>query len=665
MSSPPPLARAHPSTSSVLPHREDAVISHVTVDGSAEATAAYFDYPEPEAFIHHLSAAPPSSPPTSRTSSVSSRRSWWKRPSIYWGIILSSIKMFTLVMQAAPGIEIFNRMACQVIRPDIRIEHVRYPAWRDDPPLIPSPPLPLPMPMPMPMMTLNFVTDELMISGGLGGMINPNQTQPPTKGQLCLKDPRVQETVASLLTVLSVITGTTTLLVSAWWGQRADLWGRTTVISVAAVATLINDVSVITCTYFSQLLPGKAYWWLIPGTVLVGILGGTSGAAAERAYLSDCAEPTSRAAVFAFQTGMAMGGIALAPIVGAQLVRLSGDLLSVFYLSFVVDLILLLLWFFVVPESLSYSTRASNQKQWEEDRRARLEAASQRTATTRLGRFVQMLRANPVIDLFKPLSVLFPTYKDEDDHSLGKNWNMTVLGATFFILCISSAATPFFMQLSQVLWGWGNEMVGYWLSVLGASRAIYLLFIFPPIIRYFKPKPAAIALEGPESQLHPNTTEASSSSNAAGVAPDAEVEVEVPKPPPVPSFDLLVSRISLGLDIIAWFFVGASQTPGHWLLSTAGLAIGSALVPTVMSLALALYPNGDGEAGKLFGAFSVLSSLGAEICGQVIFGTIFKTSVGVFPRLIIVVAGVALFVAFIMLFFIRLPKALGPVPGAA
>ncbi|KZV87001.1 MFS general substrate transporter [Exidia glandulosa HHB12029] len=665
MSSPPPLTRAHPSTSSVWPHRENAVVSHVTIDGSAEATTAYFDYPEPEAFIHHLSAAPPSSPPTSRTSSVSSRRSWWKHPSIYWGIVLSSIQMFTLAMQSAPSIEIFNRMACQVIRPDIRIEHVRYPAWRDDPPIIPSPPLPLPMPMPMPMMTLNFFTDDFMVSGGLGGMMNPNQTQSPTKGQLCLKDPRVQETVASLVTVLSVISGTLTLFVSAWWGQRADLWGRTTVISVSALATLIHDVSVITCTYFSQQLPGKAYWWFIPGTVLVGILGGmASGVAAERAYLSDCAEPTSRAAVFAFQAGMGMGGMAIAPIVGAQLVRLSGDLLSVYYLAFVVDLMLLALWFFAVPESLSYSTRASNQKQWEEDRRARLEAASQRTATTRLGRFAQLMRANPVIDLFKPLSVLFPAYKDEDDHSLGRDWNMTVLGATFLILSISSGAAPFLMQLSQVLWGWGNEMVGYWLSVLGASRAIYLLFIFPPVVRFFKPKPAAIALEGPESQLHSNATETSLPSNAE-VPSDAEVEMEVPKPPPVPSFDLLVARISLGLDVIAWCFVAASQTPGHWLLSTAGLAIGSALTPTVMSLALALYPNGDAEAGKLFGAFSVLTTLGAEICGQLIFGAIFKASVGVFPRLIVVVAAAALFVAFIMLFFIRLPKPLRPVPGVA
>lgn len=144
--------------------------------------------------------------------------------------------------------------------------------------------------------------------------------------------------------------------------------------------------------------------------------------------------------MFAFQTGMCMGGIAIAPIVGAQLVRLTGDLLSVYYLAFIVDLLLLALWFFVVPESLSYSTRASNQKQWEEDRRARLEAASQRTETTRLGRFVQLLRANPVIDLFKPLSVLFPAYKDEDDHSLGRDWNMTALGATFFILCMISVS---------------------------------------------------------------------------------------------------------------------------------------------------------------------------------------------------------------------------------
>ncbi|EJD44130.1 MFS general substrate transporter [Auricularia subglabra TFB-10046 SS5] len=605
---------------SALPHHADGV-PNVDAELAVDAAANYLDYPEREPFIRQLSRDNAGAS-LSRASSRK-RKPWWKRPSIYWVLPLGAFRQLCIIMGAAPQIEILTRMACQVHRPDLAIEHVRFPDWRDDPPPNTSvPPGPLPPIMPW---SAAHVAQGFVEVYGLGDIFTGgNSTKKPTRGALCAKDPEVQKGTAWVITIAGVLAGLTTTLTSAC------------------------DSNMILVTYFSAQLPGKAYWWIIPGTMFVGLLGGGYGGGALAAYLSDCTEPTNRAAVFAINAGIAMGGVALAPLIGAQLVRHSGDLLSPFYLSVLTNLIALLLWLFVVPESLPRDVRAANAKKLEEERERSLPDPGQGWGWVL--RWIQ-----PLIDLIRPLKAFIPHWRDEGDHSTGKDWNLTVLGIVYTIIAISTAAIAYFMQIAQNLWSWDNEMIGYWLSLIGLSRAVYLLVIFPVIIRLFKPKPHPVALEGPEDQLHPETAQPAPA--ASDPETETEVEEELPKSTATPSFDLVIIRVSLLADAAMYVCIFLSATPLQWMLGTMGLAMGGSLFPSLMSLALAVSPGGAAEAGSLFGGFQVLLSLGGEVCGQLVFGSLFRLTVAVFPRAIIIITAVVITAALVITFFIRLPKA--------
>ncbi|KZV91289.1 MFS general substrate transporter [Exidia glandulosa HHB12029] len=563
---------------SALPRHEDGALPQL--DDAADASVTHLDYPEPEPLVRQLR-----NDVTSTRTRLGRR---WKRPSVYWVLPLAALRLLVEAMQAAPIIEIFTRMACQVHRPDLGIGHVRYPDWRDDP-----------LPQPAPVTWFRVQTLPVI------DLTFDNSTTPPTRGDECAKDPVVQQAVASIITVLGTIAGLLTTVTAAWWGQRSDIWGRTFVLAVSTVASLARDGNIVLAAYFSPQLPGKSYWWLLPGTIVIGFLGGASGNAALQAYLADCTEPGTRAAIFAINTGISWGGVALAPLIGAALIRWSGDLLSVFYVSLVANAFVLIMFIFLVPESLTSRVREENKA--------------------------------------KRRSVFLPRRKD---NARGRDWNLSVVGAVYFLVSIGTGYALFLMQLGQRLWGWDSEMTGYWLSLIGICRAVYLLGAFPLIIRVFKPKRPAVALAGPETQLQrdsvTDTDSIASSDNAA-------------KETPVPWFDLTVTQVVLVIETIVYILVFFAATPKQWIISTMGIALGGSLSPSLMSLALAISPGGDKEVGSLFGAFSVLLSLGDDVIGQLITGALFTATVSKFPRAILIFSAVLHGLPFLLLFLIRLP----------
>ncbi|EJD44105.1 hypothetical protein AURDEDRAFT_166826 [Auricularia subglabra TFB-10046 SS5] len=581
MSLPPPKPPIHEGGR--RPHFADA----------AEVSSNRLDYPESESCVQRLQRA------IASPRDVLAR---WRRPSVYWVLPLAALRLLAEAMQAAPAVELFTRMACQVHRPDLGIEHVRFPGWRDgDDPLA------------------------------------------PTRGQLCAEDSAVQQATATIITVFGALAGVLTTATAGWWGQRSDLWGRTIVLAVTALASLVRDGNIILAVLFSGRLPGISYWWLLPGTILIGLLGGATGNAALQAYLSDCTAPGTRAAVFAVNTGLSWGGVAIAPILGAQLIKRTGDLLSVFYASLAANLVVFLMFILLVPESLAPEHRAENKRKSDESRGKRLA----RVAGTRC-RWTQVscwLRNSFVADLLRPLKVFIPTWRDADDRKAGRDWNFAVMGATYLLIAIGTGYALFLMQLGQILWGWDSEMTGYWLSLLGLCRAIYLLLLFPLIIRIFKPKTPGVKLEGPEGQL------VASSSTSSG---DSDIDTQ--KKPATPAFDLTLTQAVLAIETAVYVLVVLSRTPKEWTASTMGIALGGSLSPSLMSLALALSPGGSAEAGSLFGAFSVLLSLGDDVLGHLLSGTIFTLTVAIFPRAILLVSAALHGLAFALLFLIRLPS---------
>lgn len=85
-----------------------------------------------------------------------------------------------------------------------------------------------------------------------------------------------------------------------------------------------------------------------------------------------------------------------------------------------------------------------------------------------------------------------------------------------------------------------------------------------------------------------------------------------PSPSHTPRFDLNLARISLVLDIIAFSIMLLSSKGLLFVCGSFIQSLGSGYSPALQAFALEVYSRrgGKGEAGRLFGAFSVLSSVG-------------------------------------------------------
>ena len=211
---------------------------------------------------------------------------------------LAFLRMTTTSMQMPVYVDIITRMACSIHRPDIAVEFHVPGTGRG-----------------------LFDTYDLI-----------NFADTPSNHTLCARDPHVQRAVSS---VLASAPGSVPILrasltcsadsahVPDWHShhadrrlvgpgsspslhslslcccadspvaQKSDLWGRTRTLTVAVVALAARCVNIAVARPLclksnrSELnmifvarsitwLPGKAYWFLIPGSAILGILGGPS-----------------------------------------------------------------------------------------------------------------------------------------------------------------------------------------------------------------------------------------------------------------------------------------------------------------------------------------------------------------------------------------------------
>ncbi|OJA15917.1 hypothetical protein AZE42_11217 [Rhizopogon vesiculosus] len=86
-------------------------------------------------------------------------------------------------------------------------------------------------------------------------------------------------------------------------------------------------------------------------------------------------------------------------------------------------------------------------------------------------------------------------------------------------------------------------------------------------------------------------------------------------------------------------------------------SLGVGYSPAVQAFALEVYNRrgGKGEAGKLFGAISVMQALGAQILGPALYGFVYYKTVAIFPRAIFLLSAVLMMVALGLLALVRSP----------
>ncbi|OBZ69346.1 putative membrane protein C14C4.07 [Grifola frondosa] len=350
-----PRASRNHSTSSVpyLPQGpEDLIIPDAPIGEGAAELLQEFVHPhhhesEDTLIVDHGDDGP-GDEEEGQTSDAEWRQSlpWWKRPAPWW--FLAFVPFATIAMSAtvAPKIEIYTKLACEVHKPE-------YTIGRDA-------------------IEIGFST--LMSYATNSSTVFPLDDQ---SQRLC---------------VLGCVT-------TGWWGSLSDRYGRTTILGLSLIGTLVTDFNFIFVYKFSKMLPG-GYWFLVCGPIIEGFLGGMSAtSAAIHAYIADCTEPGSRSRVFSLFLGVVFTGMGLGPTLGGLLIRFSGNILSVFYGAAGIHVLYAILIWIFVPESLSPLSMTESRKRHVAD----IEAY--RRANTNGGAVVLLKK---VFGFLSPLNLFFP-----------------------------------------------------------------------------------------------------------------------------------------------------------------------------------------------------------------------------------------------------------------
>lgn len=155
--------------------------------------------------------------------------------------------------------------------------------------------------------------------------------------------------------------------------------------------------------------------------------------------------------------GLLYIGFALGPVIGGLLLRTTGQVLSVFFLSAAIHVAYVLFVWFVVPEPLTTEQMQNSIKKHEQRLYGLQHAHHNYRAATYVKRIFRFL---------SPLTILIPSRKD----STGRDWSLTLIalsyGLIYLILvrCLSSTLmktnAPFRRTLIMQYNTWPLLLVG-------------------------------------------------------------------------------------------------------------------------------------------------------------------------------------------------------------
>ncbi|KAF8843573.1 MFS general substrate transporter [Paxillus ammoniavirescens] len=571
------------------------------------------------------------------------RLPWWKRPSPYWIVFGIPIGSMGYSATFAPRVDMYTSLACRTLRPEYDQGVSLIYQWSHNEPVTHASDVPIPGGL---VDNNNTIVDPSFV-------LLPNSTSPleyiqkeSDTRQRCASDPVVQAVVARLSAVLTTTMGVLSCLTTGWWGSFSDRYGRRLVIVVSMFGLLVTDITYIITAFFVDVLPG-GYWFLLVGFFIEGLCGSTSaGVAANHAYLADTADPSTRSRYFSLSLGVMFAGVAIGPVVGGILIRLTGTTLSVFYLATVLHSLYILLAIFVLPESLTQAR----------GRAARLRHKKVNHADS--SRALRIFKG--ATNFLTPLVVLLP------EHILAGNplkrsrgdWSLSLIAVCYGLVTTIIGSLSYKFQYAAATFKWTPEITSYYVSSVGAVRALFLAALLPLIIKYLKPRPVQL----PSSPDEPLRGSIGLSPTHRSRSPQSDSGHRSPSPSHSPTFDLALARISLVLDFISFLVMAIATSGAVFTFGTAIGSFGSGFSPAVQALALEIYTKrggrGRGEAGKLFGALSVTQALGSHIIGPAFYGFVYFNTVATFPQAIMVVSVFTSFVVFVLLAFVRIPSGL-------
>ncbi|KAJ7098274.1 major facilitator superfamily domain-containing protein [Mycena epipterygia] len=548
---------------------------------------------------------------------------WWKRPAPWWLMVLVPFSSIVLASTVVPQVELYSSLACRVHQPVHQPDSPRAPVarvdthslFRNDPSNFPP-------------------SFNIAMNDGIENTETAFFKSDSLETSPCSSNPVVQATVAKFNTIITTLTGILTFVTVGWWGSFSDRHGRKRMMGIAVIGQLISSLTILFVAKYVEQIPG-GYWLLVVDAAFTGLLGGTTAeTAATYAYLADVSTPETRSRIFSIVVGFTLAGIGIGPLLGSIMIRMTHNILSVFYMAATFRIIQTCFVWFLLPESLTTAQMHSASLIHRENVPS--------NDTPRLLLWLQRL-----FFFLKPLAVLLPEKISPENSRKGarRDWNLPILALAYGLMLLAISSLIDQLLYALMTFKWDSEWLGYCLSSIGATRAIYLTLILPFVIKFAK---NAQTGAGPRSE----SSESEPLLEAAPVAASPKAHASV--------VDLALARFSMLVDIATWAVLPFAPTGIIFILVIMVGALGAGLVPAINSVALEIYSRrveksgAIVESGKLFGALSVLQSVFSSILGPPTYGLIYAATVATFPRTIFFVALGNGIVAFALLGCVRL-----------
>ena len=421
------------------------------------------------------------------------------------------------------------------------------------------------------------------------------------------KIPEVSARTTKFLLYGTLISGILAAIVSPKFGALSDQYGRLRLLCLGTLGIVLQEIVVICVATWPDKLSVN---WVLLGFMFDGLGGSFIAAMAiSYAYASDCTSPQTRSVVFAWYQSALFGGIALGPILGGYIVKLTGKILNVFYTALGLHTAFVLFLFLVVPESLSKERQlAARQKKKDvKDIIDPVEGPSQ-TNFSYVAKLIQ--NAN----LLEPLSILWPTGEGTNP---AVRWNLVLIAAvdtTMFGVAMGSLTVV--LLYVELEFGWGTYETSIFVSIVNTCRSFTLIVLLPIAIRL---------LRGPQSK---SIRRSSGSDN----------------------IDLGIIRAAILFDVLGYVGYTLVRRGELFILCGAAASIGGIGSPTLQAALTKHVPHD--RTGQVLGAVGLLHA-SARVVAPTVFSLIYAKTVDKFRQTVFVCLAATFGVALVLSWFIR------------
>jgi hypothetical protein len=428
----------------------------------------------------------------------------------------------------------------------------------------------------------------------------------------CRKIPEVQALAARFTLFLMVIPGILSAIVAPKLGALSDRHGRITVLVVTSMGAFLAEIITILAAAFPETV---SYQWMLAGAVFDGICGSfTAAMAIVHAYASDCTAPPKRAIAFGYFHACLFSGIALGPLIAAFMVRVTGQLITIFYAALAVHAFFICFVFFVVPESLS------KKRQQIAKERFIAEGGSIVWDGYTWSTWMQVLKQ---MNILAPLKILWPTGPGSSSHLRA---NLILLSAVDTIIFgVAMGSMTVVVYYTGFEFGWDTAQSSGFVSIVSTARVSALVVVLPLIIKVVR------------------TRRANKQRRESGFTiPERNSGSD--------TLDLSIVRFSILLEILGYTGYVLARQGSVFILAGILAACGGVGSPTLQSALTKHVPHD--RVGQVLGANGLLHAL-ARIVAPAVFNLIYSKTVGTFPQTVFVVLASCFGVAFLVSWFIR------------